>query len=120
MVLAGGALAWSGVAALAGGLEAAAAEVPIVAGTPAVEISTVWPAVTVLAGFLGALAGLLVAVRGRGWPAMGRRYERTGPPDGGRAAVPRPETDEDRARMAWQALDRGEDPTDPPPADRHS
>jgi hypothetical protein len=36
---------------------------------------------------------------------MGRRYER----DAGAALPSR--TDEDRAQAAWQALDRGEDPT---------
>ena len=53
-----------------------------------------------------------MVLRGRRWPAMGSRYERTDAP----AAEPRagpPETDEERAQLAWKALDRGEDPTDP-------
>jgi hypothetical protein len=40
---------------------------------------------------------------------MGRRYERSGAETpAGRA---RPMTDDDRAQAAWQAHDRGEDPT---------
>jgi uncharacterized membrane protein (TIGR02234 family) len=64
----------------------------------------------VVAGLLGVAAGLLVVVRGRRWPGMGRRYERAD------AAAPRPvvRTDEERAQAAWQALDRGEDPTEDP------
>jgi uncharacterized membrane protein (TIGR02234 family) len=61
----------------------------------------------VVAGLLGVGAGLLVVLRSRSWPAMGRRYERApGPPPAGRI-----QTDEDRAQAAWKALDRGEDPT---------
>jgi uncharacterized membrane protein (TIGR02234 family) len=112
MAISGTALGWTSVRALAGGLRDAAAEVPGVMGTPVVEISAGWPAVTLVAGLLGVCAGLLTAVRGRQWPAMGRRYERTDAPGSGRRAA-RPETDEDRAQLAWRALDRGEDPTDP-------
>jgi uncharacterized membrane protein (TIGR02234 family) len=112
MAISGAALVWTSVRALAGGLRDAAAEMPVVVGTPDADISAVWPAVALLAGLLGVGAGLLTVVRGRRWPAMGRRYERTDAPDGGRRA-PRPETDEDRAQLAWRALDRGEDPTDP-------
>ena len=118
MVGAGGALVWSGLRALVGGLGSAADGLPLVVGTPVVEISAVWPVVTVVAGLLGAGAGLLTVVRGRHWPAMGRRYERPDPAGGGAVAASRPETDEDRAQLAWQALDRGEDPTDPAPGRR--
>ena len=92
MAAAGGLLAWSGIRALAGGLSDA--------------------------GLLGIGAGLLAVLRGRTWPAMGRRYERAGAATP--AAARRPETDEDRAQAAWKALDRGDDPTaDPAPtADR--
>jgi uncharacterized membrane protein (TIGR02234 family) len=117
MVLSGTALAWASVDALTGGLRDAAADVPGAVGTPVVEVATVWPAVVLVAGLLGICAGLLTAVRGRRWPVMGRRYERTDAPDGGRRA-PRPVTDEDRAQLAWRALDRGEDPTDPAPDGR--
>jgi uncharacterized membrane protein (TIGR02234 family) len=65
----------------------------------------------IAAGVLGAAAGLLAVLRGAGWPAMGRRYERAGA-DTARGPA-RPLTDDDRAQAAWTALDRGEDPTDP-------
>ena len=111
MMAAGAALAWSGVRALTGGLQEAA--LPIVAGTPTVEISAGWPVAAVVAGVLGTFAGLLAVLRGRHWPGMGRRYERTAATDGQRATPRRAESAEDRAQLAWQALDRGEDPTDP-------
>jgi uncharacterized membrane protein (TIGR02234 family) len=117
MTVTGVALAWTAGRALAGGLQVAAAEVPVVEGNPVVEVSTVWPVACVVAGVLGACAGLFAVLRGRRWPGMGSRYERTGAPDGGRR-VARPETDEDRAQLAWRALDRGEDPTDPASGDR--
>ncbi|TFV87581.1 TIGR02234 family membrane protein [Blastococcus sp. CT_GayMR16] len=115
MAVAGGVLAWSGVRALTGGLDdVAAQEFP---GRTAVtaEISAAWPILAVLAGVLGIAAGLFAVLRGRTWPAMGRRYERPGT-ERVQAAAPRPETDDDRAQAAWKALDRGEDPTDPAPA----
>ena len=69
------------------------------------DVTAVWPAITVVAGVLVVVAGLLAAVASAGWPAMGARYEA---PTG----EPRP----DRPVDAWTALDRGEDPTVPPPA----
>jgi hypothetical protein len=50
-------------------------------------------------------------LRGRGWPGMGRRYERTGTAPAVPARPARPQTDEDRHQAAWKALDRGDDPT---------
>ncbi|WP_258378276.1 Trp biosynthesis-associated membrane protein [Micromonospora endophytica] len=70
---------------------------------------TVWqpPALCLLGGVLVAAGGLLTALRGHRWPAMGARYERAanrpaaaGGPIGGGGTVD-----------AWDALDRGEDPT---------
>jgi uncharacterized membrane protein (TIGR02234 family) len=121
MAVAGGVLGWSGVRALAGGLEDAATELPgvgRVAGPVTVDVATAWPVFAVVVGLLGVAAGLVAVVRGRTWPAMGRRYERAGAVP---AAAParRPETDEDRAQAAWKALDRGVDPTaDPADPDR--
>jgi uncharacterized membrane protein (TIGR02234 family) len=109
MAVAGGVLMWSGVRALGGSLLAASTDVPGIGqggGPVMVDVSGVWPVLVVVAGLLGVAAGALAVVRGRGWPAMGRRYER-GPAE---AAPPR--TDEDRAQAAWRALDRGEDPTE--------
>jgi uncharacterized membrane protein (TIGR02234 family) len=118
MAVAGGVLAWSGTRALTGGLDAAAADLPGFGGTRLTgSVSGAWPVLTVVAGVLGVGAGLLVVLRGRGWPVMGRRYERPAGQDGagagGTRSPARPETDEDRAQAAWKALDRGEDPTDP-------
>ncbi|MFP5371249.1 MAG: TIGR02234 family membrane protein, partial [Actinomycetes bacterium] len=115
VALGGAVLAWTGARALGGGLEEAAAGDQTVVQASVIVTSSAWPLATLSAGLVGALAGLLVVVRGRRWPAMGERYERRATP-GGTATV-RPRTDEDRAQLAWQALDRGEDPT-APPADR--
>lgn len=112
MALAGGVLGWSGLRALTGGLSDASTALPDVgrgAGPVTVHVSAAWPVLTVLAGLLGVAAGLLVVLRGRGWPGMGRRYEREGAAP---ASAPAPRTDEERAQAAWRALDRGEDPTD--------
>jgi uncharacterized membrane protein (TIGR02234 family) len=123
MAVAGGVLGWSGLRALTGGV-AASTELPGVGRPPGpvVDVSAAWPVLAMVAGLLGSAAGLYVVLRGRAWPAMGRRYERPGAEgaEGGaaHAAAPRPETDEDRAQAAWRALDRGEDPTDPSAGDR--
>jgi uncharacterized membrane protein (TIGR02234 family) len=94
--------------ALAGlGVVAAASAVDVVAEAGRVadgEVGvTPWRAVTVAGGVLVAAAGALVAVRGRGWASLGRRYE---PPAAAAAAAAAPE------RELWEALDRGEDPTE--------
>ncbi|MEG3637201.1 Trp biosynthesis-associated membrane protein [Micromonospora palythoicola] len=66
-----------------------------------------WPALTLLGGLLAAVGGSSTMLRGHRWPAMGARYERrtsrpagTSGPIGGAGTV-----------EAWEALDRGEDPT---------
>jgi uncharacterized membrane protein (TIGR02234 family) len=109
MALAGGVLAWSGLRVLFGGLTSAAVALPGLGRTGdtgvVVHVARTWPVLALLAGVLGVAAGVATVLRGRGWPGMGRRYER----DAG--AVLPPRTDEDRAQAAWQALDRGEDPT---------
>ena len=111
LVVAGGALAWSGGRVLTVGLDERAAVMAATVRPAVVEVETfpAWPAVAVVAGVLGVAVGVLVVVRGRGWPAMGRRYERTPAV----AAAPARRSDEDRAQDAWKALDRGEDPTSP-------
>ncbi|MCW2678188.1 MAG: Trp biosynthesis associated, transrane protein Oprn/Chp [Modestobacter sp.] len=119
VALAGVVLGWSGLRALTGGLGATAADVSGVVGLggarPTSSLVATWPALTLVAGLLAVLAGSLVVLRGRHWPGMGRRYERTGPSPAAagaqRARPARPETAEDRHQAAWKALDRGEDPT---------
>src|SRR4051794_25533874 len=121
MAVAGGVLAWSGVRAIAGGLLDASTDLPGVGragGRVTVELTAAWPVLAVVAGVLGVGAGLLAVLRGRTWPAMGRRYERgaaaSGSAASGAGPARRPETDEDRAQAAWKALDRGDDPTRDP------
>jgi len=75
-------------------------------------VQLVWPVLAVVAGVLAIVVGLLVVLRSRSWPAMGRRYERPEAAAAEPAAAP---TAEDRAAAAWRALDRGEDPTEPGP-----
>ena len=84
-----------------------------VGGQPVPVSTTPWPAVTAAGGALLAAAGLLGVARGRGWPVMGQRYE--APSAHGRAPVAGAIDDaaaERGQRALWEALDRGEDPTD--------
>jgi hypothetical protein len=106
------------------------------------DASAIGPALCVVGGMLVAVAGALTAARGGQWPSMGPRYERPGGirrierPAGGagddrpggtesaaggavRTDTPRPGADGEAGRVeaggttaAWEALDRGEDPTD--------
>ncbi|MFW3169046.1 Trp biosynthesis-associated membrane protein [Geodermatophilus sp. CPCC 206100] len=115
--VAGGVLAWSGLRPLVtdvdGSVVAALGPGTRAAGLTT-ELSPGWPLLALVAGVVAVLAGLLTVLRGRGWPGMGRRYERA-PADGAgdaAAAPARPRSDEDRALDAWRALDRGEDPTE--------
>jgi uncharacterized membrane protein (TIGR02234 family) len=118
--VAGGVLVWSGLGPLTGRFASDVAALSSVGGSPGAVVTTsvhpVWPALAVVAGVLGAAAGLLTVLRGRRWPGMGRRYER---PAGGAPAAPAASrgasgaaSAEDRAVAAWRALDRGEDPTE--------
>jgi uncharacterized membrane protein (TIGR02234 family) len=82
--------------------------------------ATLWPGVCVLGAAAVTLGGWWTVRHGHRWPAMGARYERPaarratvpGTPAGagsaGPAAVDQPRAD---TRDAWDALDRGEDPT---------
>ncbi|MCS0636472.1 TIGR02234 family membrane protein [Streptomyces sp. LP05-1] len=72
---------------------------------------TPWPYVTAAASLLLLVAGLLALRYGRGWPAMGGRYERDGGPRARRTRPARPGADPERPEELWKALDRGEDPT---------
>lgn len=71
-----------------------------------------WPAACVLGGALIAAGGWQAVRRGHRWPAMGARYERrssgpAGAPPGGQSRAAGPVD----TRAAWDALDRGDDPT---------
>ncbi|MFE9482609.1 MULTISPECIES: TIGR02234 family membrane protein [Streptomyces] len=75
---------------------------------------TSWPYVTAAGAALILVAGLLALRFGRSWPSMGGRYERDGSPRARTVAA----VDPDRPEDLWKALDRGEDPTGDPGADR--
>lgn len=70
-----------------------------------------WPALATVGGAAVAAAGLAAVLRSGRWPALGARYERTGGRGGGGSGRP----DRTGPESWWEALDRGEDPTDEPP-----
>ncbi|MGW4943653.1 Trp biosynthesis-associated membrane protein [Actinoplanes sp. NPDC004185] len=101
----GGLLALVGAGVAAGAVAGRAGLDVGAAGTGA----TVWPVVCVLGGLLIVLGGVWAARSGHEWPSMGARYERRGA-----AAAPVTDADVDQrvdTRAAWDALDRGDDPT---------
>ena len=63
----------------------------------------VWPVVSAVAGLFIAAIGIFTVRVSRGWPAMGTRFERPASP-----SAPTPQAS--KADL-WDALDRGEDPT---------
>ena len=73
-------------------------------GVRADPAPTPWPWLCLAGGVLLVATGMLVALRGRRWAEMSRRYDAPA----ARAPDPSPEAGE---RAAWEALDRGEDPT---------
>jgi uncharacterized membrane protein (TIGR02234 family) len=112
--VAGGVLLWSGIRTLGGTVNVSAAHLPVLAGAldgARTDVAVGWPAVVVAAGLLAVATAVLVVLRGRGWPGMGRRYERAGAPSQAPSDVAAA-TDEERMQAAWRALDRGEDPTE--------
>ena len=79
--------------------------------------ATVWPIACVLGGLIITAGGATAARQGHRWPRMSARYDRkpVPPPRSAtpEAAVPTPEDAAAMAdhRAAWDALDRGDDPT---------
>jgi len=71
---------------------------------PVAVTTTWWWLVTAAGGLLAAAAGAVTAWRGRSWPAMGSRYER-------QAGKGQPTNSSRTPAQAWDALDRGVDPT---------
>jgi uncharacterized membrane protein (TIGR02234 family) len=114
MAVAGGVLGWSGVHTAAGGVRLSVGDLPTLGGSSVTllrtSVSAGWPVAAAVAGLLAALAAVAVLLRARGWPAMGRRYERPGAP-AGETGPAEGASDEERAAAAWRALDRGVDPT---------
>jgi Tryptophan-associated transmembrane protein (Trp_oprn_chp) len=66
---------------------------------------TVWPVACAVGGLLILLGGVIAAARGHQWPGMSARYDRKPA-----AAGTNPPVAADH-RSAWDALDRGDDPT---------
>lgn len=74
-----------------------------VPGATAQEVRpTGWPTVSMAGGLLLCAAGALTAVRGGRWAPMSRRYDAPGA---------RPPVAPAEPASAWDALDRGDDPT---------
>ncbi|HEX4814336.1 MAG TPA: Trp biosynthesis-associated membrane protein [Nonomuraea sp.] len=104
----GGVLALCGAGAAAGtwtALDAASvtawlAERNALRGDLPWEIVPLWPAVAGLGAALMIAGGVVATVRGGRWAGMSARYER---------GAPVPERDD---KAMWDALDRGDDPTD--------
>ena len=63
------------------------------------------------------VTGLLAVLRGSRWPVLSSRYQREGPRQGapapGGQGAGAPGDGPVGGIAAWDALDRGEDPTDP-------
>jgi hypothetical protein len=93
IALRGRARQWLGVLLLVVGVVVAAG------GGYGLTEATGWPLACTAGGLLLAAGGALTAARGRLWPSLGARYERAARPAG------------DGPTAAWDALDRGEDPT---------
>ncbi|GAA2352832.1 TIGR02234 family membrane protein [Streptomyces violaceusniger] len=104
-------------------LEEKASKVSGLTHSPIHDVAyTPWPWVAAAGGVLLLLAGVLALGYGRHWPAMSGRYERAGTAGtvgtAGRGRTRRgaAASDPDRPEELWQALDRGEDPTEAPAA----
>lgn len=70
-----------------------------------------WPLLCLAGGLLAAAGGGWALARGPAWPAMGSRYERAARDPARDAGRVEPDGPVD-TRDTWDALDRGEDPTD--------
>lgn len=101
LLIAGAAACVATVAALTAGAQAALGSDVQPAG-PAVGF-TGWPYPALAGGLLLTVGGWVVAARGRRWAALSERYE--APASRAERPAARPEVE------AWEALDRGEDPT---------
>ncbi|NUP54079.1 MAG: Trp biosynthesis-associated membrane protein, partial [Catenulispora sp.] len=75
-------------------------------GTVAAHTASWW-LLAVAGGVLIALAGLAAVLRGAAWPGMSSRYE-----NAAAKSSPAARADTGTAKDLWDALDRGEDPTE--------
>lgn len=112
----GASILFSAIVAVASPLNSVAAAVTDatgLAGTDAVSqlvasiTASVWPYVTLVAGSMLALVGVVILVAGHTWPQSGRRYEpvRFEPADDEKT------TANDAAVSHWDELSGGSDPT---------
>ncbi len=69
---------------------------------------TAWPVLAGFGGLLVTASGALTVIRGRRWPGMSPRYERTVPDRRGHAGETGSGTHD---RSLWDAIGRGDDPT---------
>ena len=79
--------------------------------------TTAWWVAALAGALLAAVAGLLALLRGPSWPRLSGRYERAsgGASAGGGTVDSQGPAGAVGGIAAWDALDRGEDPTDPAP-----
>jgi uncharacterized membrane protein (TIGR02234 family) len=106
--------ALGGVLALAGAGVAVGAVIGRIGLDPgeAGPAGTLWPAVCALGGAIIAVGGLTAARHGHRWPTMSARYDRTPATAEPERTVPQPAPGAPiDSRAAWDALDRGDDPT---------
>lgn len=75
----------------------------VVVDAPDSSTYPLMPVMAVCGAVLAGLGGLVVLIRGAAWPSLGRTYERT----------------DREPRDAWEALDRGVDPTVGPDPQQH-
>ena len=73
---------------------------------------TAWPWLTVVAGALVAVGGVLTLATAHTWRGAGRRYRTDADPTATAASGPRPhDASRDRAIDSWDDLSHGDDPT---------
>jgi hypothetical protein len=77
--------------------------VTVIASVSARPGSSLWWLAAATGGILVMASGISIAINGRGWPGLSRRYEAAGPA----GASPR------KPLTPWEAMDRGQDPTAP-------
>lgn len=93
------------VAAVHAGARARSAAEARLGATTRVDLTlTPWPWLAAAGGLLVVAVGLLVLVRGGGWPSLSPRYQTQVAPPVTTAADQTPDD-------LWRALDRGDDPT---------
>ena len=106
-------LSLAGLGVLAGAITGRAGLDPGAAGAA----GTAWPVLCALGGVIIVLGGVTAARLGHRWPRMSSRYDRktVPPPRTEPAIAPGKPRDTSAAvadhRAAWDALDRGDDPT---------